>query len=241
MVKLNDLKDPDAFYVLFTGAWNLPDSDSWLRTKSRTRSKKSVKKIGGRMRKDVQYTVKKVAEAGLGLITGLGLGIDTEAIKTFLRYGDHNKIIAISPVSVDNYSDHYADSWEKRGIISRAQVEELHELLYKSIPQNRIFDSSRFRNVNQDSYYERDSKEVKIADIVFGFHLDDTGGTGDTLNKARAAGIPTYVKRYTADNEGWTGRFKADSYNLPASLKGWQNRLKGINHLVKERSQYKSN
>ena len=55
------------------------------------------------------------------------------------------------------------------------------------------------------------------------------------------AGLPIYVKRYEADKPGWKDRFRADSYNLPKSLRGWQNRLKGLKHLDKERSQYASN
>ena len=242
MVRLNNLRDPEVpLYVAITGAWNLPDTDSWLRAKKRTRSKKSVRQIGRIIRKEVKYTTKKIIESGNGVIVGGALGVDQIAAETALTYGDPNQLIVITPINKWEYGDHYADSWEKRGVISRSQAEALHDLLYLRVPQDRIHDSSRFRRVHQESYFARDQKEVDLADVVIGFHLDDTGGTADTLHKARQAGLPVYVRRYEADNPGWRSRFKSDTYNIGQEFRGWQHRLRGLDHLTKRKLKYNSN
>jgi hypothetical protein len=232
MIMPRDLKDPEIpVWVIVSGPWNLPDELSWLRTSERNRYKKDVEHVGRRIRQDIYSDVKEIMNAGWGLITGGAPGADEAAAKAGIKYGDANQVLVITPVPLENLCNHMDSP-----VIGREHAERMHQLLYFDVPENRIYDRTRFKIPRELSYQDRNKREVAEGDVLLAYHLDGTDGTGHTINEGRGAGILVYVKRYVADNPGWTSRFKANSYNVPNIYAGWKNRMRGIKNIERKKA-----
>ena len=47
-----------------------------------------------------------------------------------------------------------------------------------------------------ETYYARNSVMNDMADMVYAYHVNDTAGTADQIDKARVKGIPVTVRTY---------------------------------------------
>ena len=52
---------------------------------------------------------------------------------------------------------------------------------------------------NKETYFNRITKIIENADELIAFHINESEGTQDTINKAKKKGIPVKVFTYSID------------------------------------------
>ncbi len=148
---------------------------------------------------DVRKVVRSILNDGNGIVTGGALNVDWFAVDEALRHdkeGKHIKIIL--PNSLENYSSHYFKRAQE-GVITSSQAKTLISQLERlhDINENALIQTKDGRDIDQETYYERNSKVVEVSDEMYAFQVNESAGTQDTINKARDKGIRVTVFSYT--------------------------------------------
>ena len=153
---------------------------------------------GSKAESDAREEVRKIIARGDGIISGGALGIDYFAIDEALKVNPTGeRIMVFLPVTLPLYLEHYNKRREE-GVITQHQAETLITQLAKlkeTNPQSLIEDTSN-RLVNEETYYERNTEIVNASDEILAFRVTNSGGTQDTINKARENGIPVREFKY---------------------------------------------
>ena len=147
---------------------------------------------------DVRSFVRDVIARGDGIITGGAFNVDYFATDEVLRLNpEATQIKVCLPVTLEKYAAHYHKRADE-GVITHAQAEELVAQLtkLKESNPNALIENSENAVVDKDTYYERNLKVMKLADDLAAFQVNDSAGTQDTIDKARAQGKPVYLKQY---------------------------------------------
>ena len=173
------------------------------------------------LRNDVKRIVRRILERGDGIVTGGALGIDYYATDIVLEEGNpKNQLKIYLPTKIGDFLAHYGDCFDrlpKDRIISREQVDEITNQLfeiYKRFPE-AIYDRTRFSKSYEKSYYERNQKVVDAIDKLYAFHVDESKGVQDTIDKAMIKGIPIYVYRYEIEKPNWANGVLYEEFNIP--------------------------
>lgn len=147
---------------------------------------------------DVQAAVTAVMHGGDGIVTGGALGVDLVATQTALQYDPTaRRTIVILPTSLEIYAAHYT-ARAAEGVITHGQAQELLRVL-RGVQQRNMSALVELdaQAVNQASYYARNTAVLDRADELLAFQVNDSQGTQDTIDKARARHLSVSVKRYT--------------------------------------------
>lgn len=165
-------------WILFTGTWHLCTEE---------------------VAKDVREQALKVLNEGNGIVTGGATGVDYVAMMEAMKFDPNGKRLQIClPTNIDNYILDYHTNWIK-DLVTHEVVEELKlciEDLNGSSPEN-IHTLPYDNEITQDHYDMRHNVEVELSDEVYVFHVNNSHGTGDTVEKAKEAGLPiTFYKQY---------------------------------------------
>ena len=158
----------------------------------------SWKKTNQQVENDTRATVRRIIARGDGIVTGGALGVDfiatDEAIK-FFPAGERIKIFL--PVTLDIYASHYRKR-AGEGVITREQAEELINQLQgiKGINPSTVVEDITQESVDREAYFRRNSEVVEVADELVAFWVNESEGVGDTIQKARAKGIPIDIHSY---------------------------------------------
>jgi len=152
-----------------------------------------------RVESDVRRAVSDLFSSGNGIVTGGAVGVDHFATDEMLRLDPLARSIKIIlPATLPAYIEHYKKA-PLDGAISVTQANELIsqlERLYKINPQAIIGEKNN-PPINQQTYFARNTKVVELSDELLAFQVNKSAGTQDTINKARAKGIPVKVFEYT--------------------------------------------
>ena len=153
---------------------------------------------GSKAESDAREEVRKIIARGDGVVSGGALGIDYFATDEALKSDPTGKRVKIFlPVMLDLYARHY-NKRKEEGVITKHQVETLIAQLTKlkeTNPQSLIENTSN-KLVNEETYYERNTEIVNASDEIIAFRVTNSGGTQDTINKARENGIPVREFKY---------------------------------------------
>lgn len=155
-----------------------------------------------KVEKDVRSTAQQIISSGNGVITGGALNVDYFAVEEALKIDPTGKSIKVFlPTSLKIYAQHYRKRAEE-GVITSHQAETLiNQLTYlKEINPSSLIENSRNSVVTQATYYERHDAELKMADEVVAFHVNQSGGVADTIAKAKLKGLPVKVFNYSVQN-----------------------------------------
>ncbi len=149
---------------------------------------------------DVRTEVQKIISSGNGIVTGGALNVDYQATDEVLISGKLNQLKIFLPVSLDLFIVHY----QKRaieGIVTQKQAKDVIKQLktIKKINPISIIENLTEKNVDKDSYYRRNSEVVNASDELLAFQVNQSQGTQDTIDKAKAKGIPVKVFSYQID------------------------------------------
>ena len=125
--------------------------------------------------------------AGKSIVTGGALGVDYWATETALSI-DPARLKVILPTSLASYAAHYR----------RRAVEGVRQLEAVAQAGGLVEHPERPQVVDVTTYYLRNQDVVDVADELLAFQVNASGGTQDTVNRARAKGIPVVVFTYRA-------------------------------------------
>lgn len=156
------------------------------------------KTITKEVEKDVRAVVKKIIEQGNGIITGGALGVDSIAIQTVLAFGDVKTQLRIYlPIKLERLRNHFLKR-AREGVITMQQAEHVIRLWNTVAEQctKCIRDDWEFNEANQESYYARTTNIIKDSDALYAFQVNDSPGTQDAIDKAKALGKQVIVKKY---------------------------------------------
>ena len=152
------------------------------------------------VRADVVRTVEEILQAGKGIITGGALGVDyiaTQAVRNAnVNLSDRLRIYL--PVPLFNYTQHlYRRAQE--GVITEEQADMLVSQLtfIRGTHPLCMVENTAFVDVNPESYYARNTREIVDGDELYAFSINNTEGTQNIIDKAISLGKQVHVKKYT--------------------------------------------
>lgn len=139
---------------------------------------------------DVRREVKKIINEGNGIVTGGALGVDSFATEEVIKNGmEKERVKVCLPVRFDMYKTHYRKRADE-GVITHEQAEMLIQTLETIYDANKeaIIEDVRFTVCDKESYYARNGTIVDLSDELYAFQVNGSGGTGDTIEKAKSQG-----------------------------------------------------
>ena len=150
---------------------------------------------------EVRRTVREVMERGGGIISGGALGVDYHATDEALKFDPTAERIKIFlPSILGLYAAHYRRR-AGEGVITQEQAESLIAQLtqIKAANPAALIEHPTNTEMNPATYYERNTEVVKASDAVLGFHVNESGGVADTLQKAVEMGKPVASIKYVIE------------------------------------------
>ncbi len=146
----------------------------------------------------VRDEVRSLLVLGNGIVSGGALGVDFFATDEALQTGidaSRLKIIIPSPLAI--YSAHYLQRASER-VITHGQAESLI-LQLETVKSMGCLVEGTAQIIDKEAYFNRITQIIDLADELVAFHINNTEGTQDTINKARNKGIGVKVFSYSID------------------------------------------
>lgn len=168
------------------------------------------RKTTAKIEKDVRNVVSEIMECGDGIVSGGALNVDFIALDEALKYDlNAERIKVFLPTTLEKYAEHYRKHAELK-TITPGQAESLIGQLtrLKQINPKALIENPRadFTEENKkDRYYERNLNVVEASDELVAFRIKTEAsegmGTADTIEKAKARGIPVKLYFYDLTNK----------------------------------------
>lgn len=158
----------------------------------------SWRKMNKELENDVRKTVREIISRGDGIVSGGALNVDYITTDEVLKLDPTARRIKIFlPTTLKIFAKHYRKRADE-GVITKKQAEDLIVQLSKvcKINPSSLVENKNNKIVNEKTYHERNSVVVEAADELIAFHVDETVGVKDTIEKARKKGIPVKVFTY---------------------------------------------
>jgi hypothetical protein len=159
----------------------------------------SWRAANNKLKEDVERVVRKIIQAGNGIITGGALGVDYFATQIILSEGNSRKQLKIYlPIKLNEMCRHYRKR-AGEGVITEEQADMICSQLKRVAEESpeSIFDDTNYKEANVESYYARNTTIVETCDELYAFQVNDSKGTQDAVDKARKLGKKVHVKKYT--------------------------------------------
>jgi hypothetical protein len=147
------------------------------------------------LEQDLEREVKQILDDGNGIVTGGALGVDYLATKLALDYSpDGSRVDVIIPTSLETYAEHYRKR-AVEGVITSDQAETLIRQL-ETVNKLGSLTAMMHIELNPDSYFDRNTAVVKKSDELLAFQVNQSAGVQDSVEKARANGVPVKLFSY---------------------------------------------
>jgi len=150
------------------------------------------------MEADVRQDVNEILMQGNGIVVGGAIGVDQIAAEEALKQDPGAEYIKVClPAALSLYIDHYRTRAEEE-VITHEQADALTHLLslVKKRNPKALIEHPTNTVMNRETYYERNSKIVELSDALHAFQANHSKGTQDTVDKAKARGIPVTLRTY---------------------------------------------
>ncbi|MFM7600159.1 MAG: hypothetical protein ACKO7R_03020 [Pseudanabaena sp.] len=146
----------------------------------------------------VREETRSLLAFGNGLVSGGALGVDFFATDEALQADvDASRLKIIIPSMLSTYSAHYLLR-ASEGVITRGQAETLI-LQLETVKSMGCLVEGTAQIIDKESYFNRITQIIDLADELVAFHVNNTEGTQDTINKARNKGIRVKIFSYSID------------------------------------------
>ncbi len=148
--------------------------------------------------KDVREAIRDIMARGDGIVSGGALNVDYFATDEALKLNpDASRIKIFLPVSFERYAAHYRKRAEE-GVITSEQAETLIAQLtqLKTANPTALAENQMNTECNPTTYFERNTEVMNASDELYAFIVNGSGGTQDTIDKAKSQGKPVQVKSY---------------------------------------------
>ena len=143
----------------------------------------------------VREEVQSLLALGNGIVSGGALGMDFFATDEALQSGiDASRLKIIIPSTLEIYCAHYLQR-ASEGVITHEQAERLI-LQLETVRSMGCLIEGTAQIINKEAYFNRITQIIDLADKLVAFHVNNTEGTQDTINKARKKGIEVKVLTY---------------------------------------------
>lgn len=150
------------------------------------------------VRGDICGVIAEIFERGDGIVSGGALGVDQIGTAEMLRLNPSaDRIKIFLPATLERYAAHYRKRAQE-GVITSEQAEGLIALLEKLRDANplSVVENTTNEVIGKEEYFNRITQIVDAADELVAFHINNTEGTQDTINKARVKSIPVRIFEY---------------------------------------------
>lgn len=150
------------------------------------------RKTNSQIEEDIKKIVREIISQGNGIVSGGALGVDFIATNEALSMDGKLKIII--PSILEIYRSHYLKQAEER-VITKEQAEMLIFQLEEVKKRGYLIEGTD-TVLNKETYFNRITKIIENADELIAFHINETAGTQDTIEKAKKKGIPIRIFNY---------------------------------------------
>lgn len=150
------------------------------------------RKTNSQIEEDIKKIVREIISQGNGIVSGGALGVDYIATNEVLSMGGKLKIII--PSTLEVYRSHYLKRAEE-GVITKEQAQILIFQLEEVKKRGCLIEGTD-TVLNKETYFNRITKIIENADELIAFHINETAGTQDTIEKAKKKGIPVRIFNY---------------------------------------------
>lgn len=167
--------------------------------------------------RDVRAAVREIIEAGDGIVAGGATGVDFYAADEALKLApDASRLKVAIPSTFDNYIVHlqaWAEGYDTGDpSVDRQEIDRLIDQMYslRSANPAAIVDGPDIPalDIDQHAYDERNTVVAALCDELVAFSINNSTGTQDTINKARAAGKAVSVHSYNTKSDRTYGDLK---------------------------------
>ncbi len=150
-----------------------------------------------KIEQDVRETVKNIVLEGNGIVSGGALNVDYQATDEALKLNKPHQIKVFLPTTLDIYAAHYRKRAQEK-VITAKQAEDLISQLttLKNLNPDGLIENPINTEVSEKTYFERNSEVVNASDELVVFQVNNSPGTQDTIDKAKAKGIQIKIHSY---------------------------------------------
>lgn len=150
---------------------------------------------------EVRRTVREIMEKGGGIVSGGALGVDYQATdEALMADPGAERIRVFLPAVLELYAAHYRRR-ASEGVITSDQAESLIAQLTRLKEANPagLIEHPTNTEMNPTTYFERNTEVVRASDAVLGFHVNESAGVGDALQKATDLGKPVASLKFVIE------------------------------------------
>ena len=151
--------------------------------------------------RDVTREVERLVRRGTGIVTGGAPGVDMLAMDASLRIdpsGTHLKVVL--PCSFPMFLQ-YVQALAFHDVISKWDAIHLTSLLHAARRKGCCIEHPEFPKLTQEAFSFRNAEVVRLSGKLLAFHVDNSGGTMNTIRHALRAGKDVYRFPYTSGRE----------------------------------------
>ena len=133
------------------------------------------------------------------MVSGGALGVDYCAVDEAMKSDPEAKRIKVFlPTTLSEYARHYRRRAKERAITAD-EAETLIAQLKKLKRANPavLIENPRNGAVNEAAYFERNTAILDASDSLVAFHVNESPGTRDAIEKARKRGMQVTKFTYT--------------------------------------------
>ncbi|MBU1075445.1 DNA-processing protein DprA [Patescibacteria group bacterium] len=161
----------------------------------------SWRKTNEEVEESVREAVRKILSRGGGIVSGGALNVDFFATDEALKVDTTgNSIKVYLPVTLERYATHYRKR-ANEGVITSEQAEMLIDQLtkVKETSPEALIENPDNTEVNQKTYFERNTEVMNASDALVAFQVNDSVGVEDTVQKALEQDKPVRRLKYTIE------------------------------------------
>ncbi len=154
------------------------------------------------LRRDVEREVKNIVRNGHGIVTGGALGVDYLATQMLLKVDKTARnLMIVLPTDLITYIRHYRHR-ASEGVITDKQAGLLagQLRLCKKVRNNSVIEGPKSLTIDQKAYFDRNRVVVGLCDELIAFQVNDSAGTQNAIEIARAMGKTTKIFKYEVQN-----------------------------------------
>ena len=150
------------------------------------------------LEQDIEAGINKALDDGKGIVSGGALGVDYRATAISLeRFPDGSRTKIIIPTPLDTFASHYRKRAQE-GVITQEQAEDLIKQL-ETVSKLGSLTTMNHSELTVETYFDRDTQVVDASTELLAYQVNNSAGVQDTVEKARAKGIPVNLQSYTVN------------------------------------------